>query len=136
MAVINGYCKEKDIDFNKDLTYGKLGETLANEIFQGNFDAEVKTERNIWESTGNIAIEYLCKGKPSGISTCKSQLWIHFLSVDGNIKSGFIFNRKQLKEYIKNNFYKLNKTKGGDNKDSDMVLLNSKNIMEVCGFDK
>ena len=134
MSVINGYCKEKDINFDKDLVYGKLGENLANQIFQGQFDAEVKTERNIWETTGNIAIEYLCKKKPSGISTCKSKVWIHFLSVDGQFKGAFIFDRKKLKQYIKDNYNNLKKVDGGDNNESRMVLLNKQNIMEVCGF--
>ena len=28
---------------------------------------EVKSERDMWQRTGNIAIEYQCYGKPSGI---------------------------------------------------------------------
>lgn len=134
MPVINGYCKEKDIDFDKDLTYGKLGEKLANNIFEGNFSCEVKTERDIWERTGNITIEFKSRGKPSGISTTKSEIWIHWLSVNGKIKGGFIFKVKKLKRYLKQNWNKLRKTKGGDNNTSDLILLNKEEIGNVYGL--
>ena len=134
MAVINGYNKEKDIDFDKDLIYGKFGEELANNIFEGNFSSEVKTERNIWERTGNITIEFKSRGKPSGISTTKSEIWIHWLSVNGEIKGGFIFKVKKLKAYIKENQGKLRKVKGGDNNTSDLILLNKEEIGSIYGL--
>ena len=132
MAIINGYCKEKDIDFNKDLAYGKLGEELANNIFEGNLTCEVKTERDIWETTGNITIEFKSRGKLSGIATTKSEIWIHWLSINGEIKGGFIFKVGELKDKIKRlqKDGNLKMVMGGDNNASQMVLLPIKELFD------
>ena len=42
---------------------------------------EVKSERNWWKKTGNIAIEYEYRGKPSGIYATKSDYWFHRLEL-------------------------------------------------------
>lgn len=132
MPVIEGYCKEKDIDFNKDLIYGKIGEKLVNDIFEGNLTCEVKTEKNRWKKTGNIAIEYMSRGKLSGISTTKAEIWVHFLSLDGKIDGGgFIFKVKRLRDYISTNKKKLRTVFGGDDNTSHLILLNKKEIGEI-----
>ena len=64
--------------FDLDLEFGKLGEDFVRDLQDGNTFIEVKTERDIWKTTGNIAIEIRCNGKPSGISTTGSSVWIHF----------------------------------------------------------
>jgi len=121
MPLTEGYCKGFDID----LEFGKMGEEFTQKVFEGNSKVEVKTERDIWEKTGNIAIEMRCKGKPSGISTTESDVWIHLLSVNSVIKGGFLFKVGELKDKIK----KLHKSgglkmvMGGDNNMSQMALL-------------
>ena len=40
---------------------------------------EVKSERDVWQKTGNIAIEYESYGKPSGINATESDYWFHNL---------------------------------------------------------
>ena len=83
-----------------------------------------------WKNTGNIAIEIRCKGKPSGISTTTSSVWMHLLAYKGVIEGGFLFKVEQLKEKIK----KLHKSgdikmvMGGDNNVSQMVLLPIKEL--------
>ena len=52
--------------FDIDLEYGKVREQLVADMLQ-NKKIEVKSERDVWQKTGNIAIEYECYGKPSGI---------------------------------------------------------------------
>ena len=44
------------IKFEKDLDFGKMGEFWVDNLLS-NGTIEVKTERDIWFSTGNIAIE-------------------------------------------------------------------------------
>ena len=111
--------------FDLDLRFGKLGEDFVKDIQDGNNKIEVKTERDIWKTTGNIAIEMRYKGYPSGISTTESNLWVHLLSYKGVIEGGFMFKVDLLKEKIK----KLHKSgdikmvMGGDNNVSQMVLL-------------
>ena len=126
MPITEGYCKGFDID----LEFGKMGEEFTQKVFEGNSKVEVKTERDIWEKTGNIAIEMRCKGKPSGISTTESDVWIHLLSVNSVIKGGFLFKVGELKDKIK----KLHKSgglkivMGGDDNVSQMALLPIKDL--------
>ena len=116
--------------FDLDLKFGKLGEDFVKDIQDGNNKIEVKTERDIWKTTGNIAIEMRYKGNPSGISTTESNLWVHLLSYKGVIEGGFMFNVDLLKEKIK----KLHKSgnlkmvMGGDDNMSQMALLPIKEL--------
>ena len=111
--------------FDLDLKFGKLGEDFVKDIQDGNNKIEVKTERDIWKTTGNIAIEMRYIGSPSCISTTESNLWVHLLSYKGVIEGGFMFNVDLLKEKIK----KLHKSgnlkmvMGGDDNMSQMALL-------------
>tara|TARA_R110002096_G_scaffold241688_1_gene433690 strand:- start:69 stop:521 length:453 start_codon:yes stop_codon:yes gene_type:complete len=126
MPVTEGYCK----GFDLDLKFGKMGENFTADVFEGNSKVEVKTERDIWKTTGNVAIEIRCKGKPSGLSTTESTVWVHLLAHKGVIEGGFLFKVAQLKEKIK----KLHKSgdikmvMGGDDNLSQMVLLPIKEL--------
>ena len=116
--------------FDLDLRFGKLGEDFVSDIQDGNNKIEVKTERDIWKTTGNIAIEMRYRGNPSGISTTESSLWVHLLSYKGVIEGGFMFKVDILKEKIK----KLHKSgglkmvMGGDDNMSQMALLPIKEL--------
>jgi len=57
--------------FDIDLQYGKVREQLVADMLQDK-KIEVKSERDVWQRTGNIAIEYECYGKPSGINATES----------------------------------------------------------------
>ena len=100
MEVTEKYSK----GFDLDLKFGKLGEEFVRDMQLGNRKIEVKTERDIWKTTGNIAIELRYKGV---------------------IEGGFMFKVDLLKEKIK----KLHKSgdlkmvMGGDNNMSQMALL-------------
>ena len=52
--------------FDIDLKYGQIREDKVKDMFS-NAQIEVKSERSWWKKTGNIAIEYEYRGKPSGI---------------------------------------------------------------------
>ena len=126
MPLTEGYCKGFDID----LKFGKMGEEFTSLVFEGNSKVEVKTERDIWVKTGNVAIEMRCKGQPSGISTTDATVWIHLLSYKGVIKGGFLFKVDELKGLIK----KLHKegnlkvVMGGDDNLSQMALIPQKDL--------
>tara|TARA_Y100000593_G_scaffold24082_1_gene47778 strand:+ start:7345 stop:7794 length:450 start_codon:yes stop_codon:yes gene_type:complete len=121
MPMTEGYCKGFDID----LEFGKMGEEFVSKVLEGNSKVEVKTERDIWKKTGNIAIELRCKGKPSGVSTTESTVWIHLLAYKGAIEGGFLFKVDELKDKIKklHNEGNLNLVMGGDDNASQMALL-------------
>ena len=130
MPLSEGYCKEYDLHVKEDMLFGKIGENFTKDLFEGNTKMEIKTERDIWKTTGNIAIEIRCKGKPSGISTTESSVWIHLLSLKGVIMGGFLFKVDQLKAKIKklHNEKKLKMVMGGDDSDSQMALLPIKDL--------
>ena len=126
MPMTEGYCKGFDID----LKFGKMGEKFTSQVFEGNSKVEVKTERDIWKRTGNVAIEIRCKGKPSGLSTTESDVWIHLLSYKGVIEGGFLFKVGVLKDKIKE-LHKsggLKMVMGGDDNASQMALLPIKEL--------
>ena len=118
--------------FDLDLKFGKLGEEFVRDMQVGNKKIEVKTERDIWKTTGNIAIELRYKGNPSGLSTTESSVWVHLLSYNGVIEGGFMFKVDLLKEKIK----KLHKSgglkmvMGGDDNMSQMALLPIKELFD------
>ena len=108
-----------------DLDFGKVGEQALVDLLESDGSIEVKTERDIWKTTGNIAIEIRYYGNPSGISTTEAKTWIHLLSYENNIEGGFIFKVSELKEKIRR-LFKRNEAKtvmGGDNNASELVLL-------------
>lgn len=111
--------------FDIDLEFGKMGEDFVRDLQNGNNMIEVKTERDIWKTTGNIAVEIRCSGKPSGISTTGSNIWIHLLSDNGKIVGGYIFSVDYLKQKIIDlkKEGKLKMTMGGDFNASQMVLI-------------
>ena len=126
MQVTEEYSK----GFDLDLKFGKLGEEFVRDMQVGNKKIEVKTERDIWKTTGNIAIELRYRGNPSGLSTTESSVWVHLLSYNGVIEGGFMFKVDLLKEKIK----KLHKSgdlkivMGGDDNMSQMALLPIKEL--------
>ena len=128
MPITEEYAK----GFDLDLEFGKLGEEFVKDMQLGNKKIEVKTERDIWKTTGNIAIELRYKGNPSGLSTTESSVWVHLLSYNGVIEGGFLFQVDLLKEKIK----KLHKSgdlkmvMGGDGNMSQMALLPIKELWD------
>ena len=126
VPLTEGYCK----GFDLELEFGKMGEEFTQQVFEGNSKVEVKTERDIWVNTGNVAIEIRCNGKPSGLSTTESTVWVHLLSHKGAIKGGFIFKVDELKAKIKK-LHESNNLKmvmGGDDNLSQMALLPIKEL--------
>ena len=132
MPLTEGYCKEYDLHVKEDMLFGRIGEEFTRDLFEGNTKMEIKTERDIWKTTGNIAIEIRCKGRPSGISTTESSVWLQLLSYKGVIEGGFILKVDLLKDKIK----KLQKSgnlkmvMGGDFNESQMVLLPIKDLFK------
>ena len=119
MPITVDYKKDK---FDIDLDFGKVGEKVVEEMFEGDGTIEVKTERDIWKTSKNIAIEIRCRGKLSGISTTTAKTWIHMLDGGGG---GFIFPVKDLRNKIKKRQEdgKLRLVMGGDDNAAQLALL-------------
>ena len=114
--------------FDIDLKYGQLREKQVHDIFS-NKKIEVKTERDWWYKTGNIALEYECNGKPSGINATESDYWIQILAKGNKNHCMLVFEVKELKKIVKK--YKEQYTRMvGDRNASKCVLLPIKKLFD------
>ena len=109
-------------DFDLDLNFGWKWEDFIEEKFQ---TAEVKTERDLWRKTGNIAIEYACSGKRSGVESTNADLWIHNLTDKDEYVMGFIIPTKTMKAIYKEGY----KVSGGDRDAARMSLLKIRQLV-------
>jgi len=108
--------------FDIDLEYGKVREQMVADMLQDK-KIEVKSERDVWQKTGNIAIEYECYGKPSGINATESDYWFHNLCIGDETFATIVFDTNSLKRIIAN-LDKKRSVSGGDNNAARMYLLN------------
>jgi len=121
--------------FDLDLKFGDEYEQGLEKLFKTKGKIEVKTERDKWIETGNIAIEIRCRGKKSGLSVTESDWWFHILSEKGKVKGMICLPVEELKNIcrvmIKNGTAK--KVMGGDDNESEMLLLPIKELTGLIG---
>lgn len=113
-------CDRKKFDL--DLAYGKVREQRVADMLTDK-KVEVKSERDMWVQTGNIAVEYECWGKPSGIAATEADYWFHNLCIGDETFATLVFDVPSLKRIIDNLDYKKT-VSGGDHNASRMYLLN------------
>jgi hypothetical protein len=108
-------------DFKYDLQIGQIAEKKIADILQ-NKKIEVKYDK-IAAKTGNIAIEYECREKPSGISITKSDYYCYIIA-NTKCEDIYIFIEvTKLKEICRKYFLE-NKIKDiGDNNTSRAVII-------------
>jgi hypothetical protein len=114
--------KEDRKKFDIDLQYGTVREDKIADMLQ-NKKIEVKSERDLWQKTGNICIEYQSYGKPSGIDATESDYWFHNLCIGDDEYCTLVFNTATLKKIVKR-LDSFKTVSGGDNRASQMYLLN------------
>jgi hypothetical protein len=90
---------------------------------------EVKTERDIWKVSGNIAIEYQYKGRKSGIAVTQAEWWAHILQDNEDIKCILLMPTEELKRVARKHLLD-KKVIGGDNNNSKMVLVPIHELMK------
>ena len=115
--------------FDIDLAYGKVREDLIKEMLQDK-QIEVKSERDVWKRTGNIAIEYQCYGKPSGINATEADYWFHNLCVGEDVYATLVFKTENLKKIIDSLERKVS-VSGGDHNASRMYLVSLQKLFDV-----
>ena len=108
--------------FDIDLNYGEVREQLVADMLQ-NKKIEVKSERDIWQKTGNIAVEYESYGKESGIKATESDYWFHNLCMGDEVYATLVFRTDVLRRIIDSLDY-TKSVNGGDHNASRMYLLN------------
>lgn len=115
--------------FDIDLEYGTIREDKIAEMLTGK-KIEVKSEKDLWQKSGNICIEYESWGKPSGIRATEADYWFHNLCVGDNEFCTLVFKTDVLKTIVE----KLDTFKtvcGGDHKASRMYLLNLQKLFST-----
>ena len=115
--------------FDLDLQYGTVREKRVADMLQDK-KIEVKSERDMWVRTGNIAIEYECYDKPSGISATEADYWFHNLCIGDNTFATLVFDVPSLRKII-NNLDNKRTVRGGDNGASLMYLLNIQKLFST-----
>jgi len=115
--------------FDIDLAYGKVREDLIKDMLQDK-KIEVKSERDVWKRTGNIAIEYECYGKPSGINATEADYWFHNLCVGEDIYATLIFKTENLKKILDSLERKVS-VNGGDHNASRMYLISLQKLFDI-----
>jgi|TARA_R110000868_G_scaffold348268_2_gene609243 hypothetical protein len=114
--------KENRKKFDIDLAYGTVREEKIADMLT-NKKIEVKSEKDMWQKTGNICIEYESWGKPSGIKATEADYWFHNLCVGDNEFCTLVFKTDVLKTIVdKLDTFKT--VSGGDHKASRMFLVN------------
>ena len=113
-------------DFDIDLKFGQVYEQTLALILQDK-KIEVKTERDTWKKTGNIAIELHnhASNKPSGLSVTKADWWATILVDNFNVHSIHILPVAELKTRVKDIVRNGNgrMVMGGDYKCSEIALI-------------
>ena len=114
--------KENRKKFDIDLEYGEIREDKIKDMLT-NKKVEVKSERDMWMKTGNIAIEYECWNKPSGIKATESDYWFHNLCIGDEEYCTLVFKTDTLRKIVdKLDYFKT--VSGGDNNASKQYLVN------------
>ena len=123
--------KEYTSKFDIDLEFGESYEYSLGQILNMG-KIEIKTERDIWVDTGNIAIELMNQGNASGLSVTEAEWWAQILSFKGDIKSIILLPVKELKKKVKHSVQhgQGRIVMGGDDNASEIALIPIKEIHE------
>jgi len=115
--------------FDFQLKQGKAREhEHARMQLYGKF--EVKSETYYWERTGNVAIEYECNGKPSGIAVTDAQWWTHHLgTTDGETVTWLTVPVERMKRLARQAIRDKRFRIGGGGKRTKFALVRIKDIV-------
>jgi hypothetical protein len=123
------------ITFNRDRKFDlQLGRAQAHEerlakLLTG-AKIELKTETWQWEQTGNIAIEFSCDGKPSGIGVTEADWWIHELCRGDQTLVYLMFPVGRLKDLCREAYRQGRHRRGGDDNRFEMVLIRVSDLLK------
>lgn len=124
----------RDAKFDMQLSASLVAERRLGEIFAAAKleKIELKTETWQWRRTGNIAVEYAQRGKPSGIAATEADYWVHELRDDDGTTVGyFVIPVERLRKLARDAFRNGHHRKGGDSNEYDMVLLPVRDLLEL-----
>ena len=112
-------------DFDLDLKFGEFHEQLLFQSLSktGNVTVEVKTDR-LTAKTGNLAVEFRYRGRPSGIQTTKSdEYFFVIVEQDGSIRYRLNIPTAKLKKIAYRRYLNGLTTTGGQYNATEMILI-------------
>ena len=95
------HCNKQFSKWDIDLSFGEQNEEKLVRILKHG-KIEVKTERDKWRKTGNIAIELSYFGKKSGLAITEADLWATILSWKDDVKGVILVPVTNMKKIVKN----------------------------------
>jgi len=119
-------------DFDLDLKFGEFHEQLLFQSLSkdGNVTVEVKTDR-IAATSGNLAVEFRYKGRPSGIQTTKSdEYFFVVVEKDGSIRYRLNIPTAKLKAIAYSRYKSGFVTIGGQDNATEMILIPIISLLE------
>ena len=123
-----------DYDFKLDLPKGEEAEQKIASLLHMNDGGLVEVKRDFLVSnTGNVAIEYECRGKPSGIAKTKAKWWA--IMMDGELYNGEIIvliSVVRLKNIAREYLGTKQDVWGGDDGKARMVLVPIERLVSPC----
>lgn len=96
-----------------------------------NYVIEVK-EDFMAAKTGNVAVEYECRGKPSGISVTKADVYAYVIHENTGVRNLHLIESKVLKKAINKKMYH-RKVVGGDRGSNTKMYLFTKDVFASLG---
>ena len=89
--------------YDIDLPFGEKYENTLSALLtdKTNNKIEVKTERDIWKSTGNIYVELACREAFSGLVSTKADWWATILTFRGAVEGIAILPTNLIKRRVK-----------------------------------
>ena len=111
-----------------DLAFGHIGEEKLYNIFK-NEKIEVKRDRAAL-STGNMAIEFMQQGRPSGIAITKASYWCYIFHKNEEDVVYVIIPTERLKELARKEYKAGNIKHCGDN-NNVIVLVPVKELFNL-----
>ena len=120
---------EYNNDFRYDLEIGRIAEKKIADILE-NKKIEIKYDL-LASKTGNIAIEYECRNKLSGISITESDYYCYIIANTQCQDIYIMIETNKLKELCRK-YYLMNKIKKlGDNNLSKAVIIPLKDLFSI-----
>ena len=107
--------------FDIDLSKALIREKELSNILQ-NSKMEVKCD-SIWKESGNLAIEFRCRNKLSGISVSEADYYAFILDDKGESKRIIIIPTNELKKLARKFYSYGSIVFGGDDRAAEMVLI-------------
>ena len=119
--------------FDIKLKQGQKIEEQLKQFFTGQ-SIEVKSERHIWEITGNLFIEYEYKNQPSGIAVTDADYWALCLIRDEQLLQMYILPTDTLRRITRRYWNTERNVIGGDSYNTKGITVPIEDIAQGYKF--